>query len=229
MARSLQYPDGQRVFVDERGGRVPGIVRKDTGIGLVDVEIESTGQIRACFFKDLSIRRGAAQPPPGAGGRDVAPLRFPEGGVEPASPPSELRAAMRAEARPAVMAQLAAVPKQSPPHRDEDHKAWVRTLSCAVPWCRKAGPSECAHARGPRGVSQKVDDHRTFPACSSCHQELHTKATLGKLDVAATRELEHEMVIATQGQRLRWLGARLAELRRHNAALLERARPDGSH
>lgn len=236
MARPHRYGEGARVFVSDRPGRrEPADVVSDSGIGPIEVRILATGTIELVAYRDLSIRHVAGvAPPPGAGGRDVPPLDFgTRAHPGPDYQEPRTRGWREASPRPAPAPSLAlgpgpAQPKPVPPHRDDEHKAFVRTLACAVPWCKKPGPSECAHARGPRGVSQKVDDHRTFPACSSCHSELHTKATLGNLDVGATRELERDMVIATQGLRIRKLGAELVTLRRHNAALLEQRPPAGS-
>lgn len=231
--RSLRYGPNAAVWIGGYGRRA-GEVVEDTGLGPVRVRELASGIEESVEAKDLSVRRTPPGPPPGAGGRDLPPLRF---GDRQNPGPDHVEAyrtrgwregpeRQRSAGTVAAPVRLEPQPKTSV-HRDEDHKAWVRGLPCAVPWCKKPGPSECAHARGPRGISQKVDDHRTFPACGSCHQELHAKATLGRLDVDATRELERDMVIETMGLRLRWLAVELARVRGHNRALLERARPAG--
>lgn len=67
---------------------------------------------------------------------------------------------------------------------DEDYKAWVRSLPCAV--CRswnikQSTPTECAHV-GLRGMSQKCSDRETLPLCVRHHEHGYKTShhTLGK-------------------------------------------------
>lgn len=64
------------------------------------------------------------------------------------------------------------------PARDEDYKAWIRTLPCLIgrvrpemaaePW----GPrTEAAHT-GPHGHAQKASDYTCIPLCRKHHHEL---------------------------------------------------------
>jgi hypothetical protein len=233
MARSIKMAPEAPVYVTNRPGRrEAGEVVSDSGIGPIDVRIIATGEIEHVEIRDLQVRRTPARPPPGAGGRDVPPLHFGDRStpgpdyVEAwrthgwrSGPERRHTPIMAAPLAPAP-APLVAQPKPVT-YRDPDHLAYVRELPCAVPWCGKPGPSEACHARGPRGIAQKVDDLRSFPGCAEHHRELHDKATLGRLDEAHTRDLEREMVIATQAQRLRWYRAVVAEL-------LGRGAPAGS-
>lgn len=61
--------------------------------------------------------------------------------------------------------------KVSAPVIDEKYKAWIRTLPCAVPGCRRRH-SEAAHTGG-HGMKQKASDRRTIPLCRSHHLEYH--------------------------------------------------------
>jgi hypothetical protein len=58
------------------------------------------------------------------------------------------------------------VPK-TPPKRSETYRRWVATLACAH--CKKAGPSQCAHADEGKGMALKADDETCFPLCPACH------------------------------------------------------------
>ena len=55
---------------------------------------------------------------------------------------------------------------QGPP-RDEDYKAWVRTLPCLA--CGVERRSEAAHTGSDGGMSMKASDYSCVPLCSDCH------------------------------------------------------------
>lgn len=69
-------------------------------------------------------------------------------------------------------------PKQKP-WRSEKHRRNVAALACVI--CGRHGPSQCAHINFSKGMSTKVSDALTFPACHSCHRNhdsggIYTKA-----------------------------------------------------
>ena len=53
------------------------------------------------------------------------------------------------------------------PWRSEKHRRRVASLDCVV--CGRHNPSQCAHINFSKGLSSKVCDSLTFPACPSCH------------------------------------------------------------
>ncbi len=55
------------------------------------------------------------------------------------------------------------------PHRSSKHLAFVRSLPCCVPDCRRK--SDAAHLGG-HGMSIKAPDDRTAPLCRHHHHEL---------------------------------------------------------
>ena len=63
----------------------------------------------------------------------------------------------------------AATPTRQGPPRDEDYKAWVRTLPC--PACGVERRSEAAHTGSDGGMSLKASDHSCVPLCSDCHTQ----------------------------------------------------------
>lgn len=74
--RSLRWGPGTPVFVDEL---VEAEVLVDDGEGLVRIRYTEPRFNRAedgVAYARISRRPVAPQPPPGAGGRDVPPLRF---------------------------------------------------------------------------------------------------------------------------------------------------------
>lgn len=60
-------------------------------------------------------------------------------------------------------------PPRSGPARDEDYKAWVRTLPCVS--CGKEGRSESAHTGDDGGMSMKASDYSCVPLCPACHTQ----------------------------------------------------------
>jgi hypothetical protein len=59
-----------------------------------------------------------------------------------------------------------ATPRKGPP-RDEDYKAWIRTLPCVG--CGKEGASQAAHTGDDGGMSMKASDYSCLPLCAWCH------------------------------------------------------------
>src|ERR1035438_9571510 len=62
-------------------------------------------------------------------------------------------------------------PRSGPPRkgrdRNEDYKAWVRTLPyCA---CGVENRSEAAHTGSDGGMSMKASDYSCVPLCADCH------------------------------------------------------------
>jgi hypothetical protein len=55
------------------------------------------------------------------------------------------------------------------PPRDEDYKAWIRTLPCIA--CGIEGRSEAAHTGSDGGMSMKASDYSCVPLCSDCHTQ----------------------------------------------------------
>ena len=53
------------------------------------------------------------------------------------------------------------------PPRDEDYKAWIRTLPCVA--CGMEGRSEAAHTGADGGMSMKASDYSCVPLCADCH------------------------------------------------------------
>jgi hypothetical protein len=69
--------------------------------------------------------------------------------------------------------------------RDEDYKAWIRTLPCVA--CGIEGRSEAAHTGSDGGMSMKASDYSCVPLCSDCH----TKAP-GAYHRVGKRTFEHQ-------------------------------------
>ena len=55
------------------------------------------------------------------------------------------------------------------PPRDEDYKAWIRTLPCVA--CGMEGRSEAAHTGNDGGMSMKASDYSCVPLCADCHTQ----------------------------------------------------------
>jgi hypothetical protein len=53
------------------------------------------------------------------------------------------------------------------PPRNDDYRAWIRTLPCLA--CQVKGRSEAAHTGSDGGMSQKASDYSCVPLCSDCH------------------------------------------------------------
>lgn len=79
--RSIVYRAGTPVFVQVDEHLVPAAVVEDDGRATPRVRLEPTGDVISVDPAWLSLRRGEPSPPPGGGGRDVPPLRFPAEGV----------------------------------------------------------------------------------------------------------------------------------------------------
>ena len=70
-------------------------------------------------------------------------------------------------------------PPRKGPARDEDYKAWIRTLPCCA--CGAQGCSEAAHTGDDGGMSMKASDYSCVPLCSFCHtQAPHAYHRIGK-------------------------------------------------
>jgi len=63
----------------------------------------------------------------------------------------------------------ATVPTRKGPPRDEDYKAWIRTLPCLA--CGIEDCSEAAHTGSDGGMSQKASDYSVVPLCADCHTQ----------------------------------------------------------
>lgn len=79
--RSIVYPEGAPVFVEADRHLVSAVIVEDDGFAHPRVRLEPTGDVIAVAARWLSLRRGPPGPPPGGGGRDVEPLRFPAQGL----------------------------------------------------------------------------------------------------------------------------------------------------
>ena len=64
--------------------------------------------------------------------------------------------------------RLARTPQRNGRPRDEDYKAWIRTLSCVC--CGHDAPNEAAHTGCDGGMSMKASDYSCVPLCASCHR-----------------------------------------------------------
>lgn len=71
--RSLRWGPRTPVYIDDV---IAAEVLEDDGEGDVLVRYEATRETDRVAFARISRRHVAAQPPPGAGGRDVPPLDF---------------------------------------------------------------------------------------------------------------------------------------------------------
>jgi hypothetical protein len=60
-------------------------------------------------------------------------------------------------------------PTRKGPPRDDDYKAWIRTLPCCA--CGVEGRSEAAHTGTDGGMSMKPSDYSCVPLCSDCHTQ----------------------------------------------------------
>ena len=58
-------------------------------------------------------------------------------------------------------------PPRKGPARDEEYKAWIRTLACCA--CGVSGRSEAAHTGTDGGMSMKASDYSCVPLCAECH------------------------------------------------------------
>jgi len=58
-------------------------------------------------------------------------------------------------------------PPRKGPARDEEYKAWIRTLSCCA--CGVDGRSEAAHTGTDGGMSMKASDYSCVLLCPDCH------------------------------------------------------------
>ena len=58
-------------------------------------------------------------------------------------------------------------PPRQGPARDEDYRAWIRTLPCCA--CLAEGRSEAAHTGADGGMSMKASDYSCVPLCADCH------------------------------------------------------------
>ncbi len=80
---------------------------------------------------------------------------------------------------------------KNPPLRSEAYRRFVASLPCAH--CKRAGPSQCAHADEGKGLSMKACDSTCFPLCADspqrrgCHTVIGMAALFTK---AQRRELE---------------------------------------
>lgn len=73
--------------------------------------------------------------------------------------------------RPPAQARIAArpgPPRRTSADRDEDFKAFIRTLPCCA--CGKPAPSEAAHTGSNGGMAMKADDTSSVPLCAECHR-----------------------------------------------------------
>ena len=60
-------------------------------------------------------------------------------------------------------------PPRKGPARDEDYKAWIRTLACCA--CGVEARSEAAHTGTDGGMSMKASDYSCVPLCPECHTQ----------------------------------------------------------
>lgn len=81
--------------------------------------------------------------------------------------------------------ELRAQPKPPGPYRSRAYLAFVREHPCCS--CRSTKAIEAHHWAEERGVAQKVDDTRTVPLCTVCHDHVHAHGCLPNRDVLATR------------------------------------------
>ena len=60
----------------------------------------------------------------------------------------------------------ASTPTRRGPPRNEDYKAWIRTLPCCA--CGVVSRSEAAHTGSDGGMSMEASDYSCVPLCSDC-------------------------------------------------------------
>ena len=64
----------------------------------------------------------------------------------------------------------ASSPTRKGPPRDEDYKAWIRTLPCVA--CGIEGRSEASHTGSGGGMRMKASDYACVPLCSGCQTQV---------------------------------------------------------
>jgi len=85
------------------------------------------------------------------------------------------------------------------PERNEQYKAWIRTLECCCGCGRK--PCEAAHTGSDGGQSQKASDLSCVPLFWECHREYHA---IGKRGFEQDRGISFASVV--QGLNARYYG-----------------------
>jgi hypothetical protein len=60
-------------------------------------------------------------------------------------------------------------PTRKGPPRDDEYRAWIRTLPCVG--CGREGRSEAAHTGTDGGMSTKASDYSCVPLCTECHTQ----------------------------------------------------------
>jgi hypothetical protein len=85
-------------------------------------------------------------------------------------------------------------PPRKGPARDEDYKAWIRTLDCCA--CGVEGRSEAAHTGTDGGLSMKASDYSCVPLCADCHtQASQAYHRLGRRAFERSRGLYFEALV----------------------------------
>ncbi len=90
------------------------------------------------------------------------------------------------------------LPKQ-PPARDQAYLRRVAALACAH--CKRAGPSQAAHADEGKGLAIKASDYETFPLCADgpgrrgCHSVIGASGAFSR---EQRRALERKYVAMTR-------------------------------
>lgn len=88
-----------------------------------------------------------------------------------------------AQAVPGPLRAIVSLPKDRPA-RSLAYRRWVATLACAH--CRRAGPSQCAHADAGKGLAIKSTDAACFPLCADapgrrgCHTRMGASGEFGQ-------------------------------------------------
>ena len=90
-------------------------------------------------------------------------------------------------------------PPRKGPARDEDYKAWIRTLACCG--CDAKEGSEAAHTGKDGGMAMKASDYSCVPLCADCHRRAAgAYHRIGKRAFERSRHLNFA-VVAAQLQR----------------------------
>lgn len=172
----LVSDDGRRRVVLDADG-----VEHNLPASRVKVRAEATSTRRACAplpiaeeARTFTTERRTREPDTHASADEVAFDITGAGDQTERSPfaraaEEEPTPARRRRSAPIVRPSIEAI-LRSPPLRDPEYVAFVRTLPCAI--CGAPPPSDPSHF-GTRGMSQKTDDTRLLPSCREDHDYWH--------------------------------------------------------
>jgi hypothetical protein len=88
------------------------------------------------------------------------------------------------------------------PARDEEYRAWIRTLACCT--CGAEERSEAAHKGEDGGISMKASDYSRVPLCPDCHtRERGVYNRIHKRAFERSHGLSFETLVARLNQKWR--------------------------